>query len=145
MISARVDVSTFKPLSIFVDCNSVNPRHVVVSASYDFLRSEVEVELEQIAYATLDVREYIYSYFGDGEGGISSVGGISGGGTGTGGGGGMTPEQIELLNTVAGYWTLDENGNLKTTYNAYSEQELSAYGFGGSGGGGGGLIETVYG
>ncbi len=145
MISASVDVATFKPLSIFVDCNSVNPRHVVVSASYDFLRSEVEVELEQIAYATLDVREYIYSYFGDGESGISSVGGISGGGTGTGGGGGMTPEQIELLNTVAGYWTLDENGNLKTTYNAYSEQELSAYGFGGSGGGGGGLIETVYG
>src|SRR5690606_37223769 len=111
---------------------------------YDFLRSEVEVELEQIAYATLDVREFIYSYFGDGESGISSVGGISGGGTGTGGGG-MTPEQIELLNTVAGYWTLDEDGNLKTTYNPYSDKELSAYGFGGSGGGGGGLIETVYG
>lgn len=138
MISARVDVATFKPLNIFVDCNSVNPRHVVVSASYDFLRSEVEVELEQIAYATLDVREYIYSYFGDGESGISSVGGISGGGTGTGGGG-MTAEQIELLNTVAGYWTLDENGNLKTTYNAYSEQELSAYGIGSGGSSGGGV------
>lgn len=144
MISARINVATFKPLNIFVDCNSVNPRHVVVSASYDFLRSEVEVELEQIAYATLDVREFIYSYFGDGESGISSVGGISGGGTGTGGGG-MTAEQIELLNTVAGYWSLDEDGNLKTTYNAYSEKEMSAYGFGGSGGGGGGLIENVYG
>ena len=138
MISARIDVATFKPLNIFVDCNSVNPRHVVVSASYDFLRSEVEVELEQIAYATLDVREYIYSYFGEGESGISSVGGISGGGTGTGGGG-MTAEQIELLNTVAGYWTLDENGNLKTTYNAYSEKELSAYGIGSGGSSGGGV------
>lgn len=98
MISARVDVDTFKPLSIFVDCNSVNPRHVVVSASYDFLRSEVEVELEQIAYATLDVREYIYSYFGEGESGISSVAGIAGGGTG--GGSGMTADQVAILSEV---------------------------------------------
>lgn len=34
------------------------------------------------------------------------------------------------------YWKLDEDGNLYTTYNAYSTQELSAYGIGESGGGG---------
>ena len=33
------------------------------------------------------------------------------------------------------YWKLDEDGNLFTTYNAYSTQELSAYGLGESGGG----------
>lgn len=32
------------------------------------------------------------------------------------------------------YWKLDDNGNLYTTYNAYSTQELSAYGMGESGG-----------
>lgn len=100
MISAKVDVATFKPLNIFVDCNSVNPRHVVVSASYDFLRSEVEVELEQIAYATLDVREYIYSYFGEGESGVKSIGGISSGTGGGGSGGGMTADQVAILSEV---------------------------------------------
>ena len=35
------------------------------------------------------------------------------------------------------YWKLDEDGNLFTTYNAYSTQELSAYGLGESGGGSG--------
>ena len=32
------------------------------------------------------------------------------------------------------YWKLDDDGNLYTTYNAYSTQELSAYGMGESGG-----------
>jgi hypothetical protein len=139
MISARVDVATFKPLNIFVDCNAVNPRHVVVSASYDFLRSEVEVELEQIAYATLDVREFIYSYFGEGESGISSVGGISGGGTG--GGGGMTSGQLEMLTNLANWWKLDEeNDAIYSEKSVYSLKGVSALGLGSEGGGGGGDI-----
>lgn len=42
---------------------------------------------------------------------------------------------IKLTGSDA-YWKLDENGNLYTTYNAYSTQELSAYGLGETGGGG---------
>jgi hypothetical protein len=139
MISASIDVATFKPLNIFVDCNAVNPRHVVVSASYDFLRSEVEVELEQIAYATLDVREFIYSYFGEGESGISSVGGIAGGGGGTGGGG-MTSEQLAILNNLASWWKLDEeNDAIYSEKSIYSLKGVSALGYGDGGGSGGGV------
>lgn len=43
---------------------------------------------------------------------------------------------IKLTGSDA-YWKLDEDGNLFTTYNAYSTQELSAYGLGESGGGSG--------
>lgn len=138
MISARINVSSFKPLNIFIDCDS--ERYVVVSATYDFLRSEVEVELEQIASTLLDVRDFIYSYFGDGESGISSVGGISGGGGGSTGGG-LTPEQIEILS----FWKKDpDNPNtIFTEMNAYSKLELSAYGVGDSGGGGGSDYERL--
>lgn len=144
MISASIDVATFKPLNIFVDCNAVNPRHVVVSATYDFLRSEVEVELEQIAYATLDVREFIYSYFGEGEDTIKSIGGIAGGGGGTGGGGGMTSEQLEMLTNLADWWKLDEeNDAIYSEKSVYSLKGVSALGLGSEGGGGGGDIDKL--
>lgn len=41
------------------------------------------------------------------------------------------------------YWKLDEDGNLFTTYNAYSTQELSAYGLGESGGSGTGGVSFL--
>jgi len=139
LINASIDVEAFKPLSIFVDCNS--KRYCVVSANFDFLRSKVEVEIEQISYASLEVREFIYSYFGDSDTGISSVGGISGGSTGTGTGGGMTAEQIEILS----WWKKDpDNPNtIFTEMNAYSKLELSAYGVGDGGGGGGSDYERL--
>ena len=138
IITAVIDVDTFKPLSIFVDCNS--RRYVVVSARFDFFRSSVEVAIEEIAYSSLIVQEFIYSYFGEGETGISSVGGISGG-TGTGGGGtGMTPEQLEILNNLSSWWKYDEvNDAIYSDLSVYSKKEVSAYGLGvGSGTGGGG-------
>ena len=73
LLSADIATSTFDPLSIFVDCDST--RYVVISARFDFLRSNVSVELEEVAYTTNSKRDYIYSYFGDGEEGISSIGG----------------------------------------------------------------------
>ena len=73
LLSADIATSTFDPLSIFVDCDSTR---YVVSARFDFL-SNVSVELEEVAY-NQQKRDYIYSYFGDGEEGISSIGGISG-------------------------------------------------------------------
>ena len=124
LINASIDVEAFKPLSIFVDCNS--KRYCVVSANFDFLRSKVEVEIEQISYASLEVREFIYSYFGDSDTGISSVGGISGGGTGTGTGGGMTAEQIEILNNLSSWWKLDSSDIL------YSDKNVRAPSFIGS-------------
>lgn len=131
IITAVIDVDTFRPLSIFVDCNS--RRYVVVSARFDFFRSTVDVAIEEIAYSSLNVQEFIYSYFGEGETGISSVGGTS---TGTGGSGtGMTPEQIEILNNLSSWWKLDENGNLYTERDVYSTGEVSAYGAGKNGGG----------
>lgn len=124
LINASIDVEAFKPLSIFVDCNS--KRYCIVSANFDFLRSKVEVEIEQISYASLEVREFIYSYFGDSDTGISSVGGISGGSTGTGTGGGMTAEQIEILNNLSSWWKLDSSDIL------YSDKNVKAPSFIGS-------------
>ena len=48
---------------------------------------------------------------------------------------------IQVQSDTGAYWQLDDEGNLYTTYNAYSTQELSAYGMGQGGGtpGGGGV------
>lgn len=43
---------------------------------------------------------------------------------------------IQVQSDTGAYWQLDDEGNLYTTYNAYSTQELSAYGLGETGGGG---------
>lgn len=141
LINASIDVEAFKPLSIFVDCNS--KRYCVVSANFDFLRSKVEVEIEQISYASLEVREFIYSYFGDSDTGISSIGGITGGSTGTGTGGGMTAEQIEILNNLSSWWKLDADGYLYSDLSVYSTKGVSAYGPGTGGGGGGGSLSGL--
>ncbi len=138
LLSADIATSTFDPLSIFVDCDSTSDstRYVVVSARFDFLRSNVSVELEEITYVTNSKRDYIYSYFGDGEEGISSIGGITGGTTSTGGG--LTSEQLAILNNLASWWKLDEvNDAIYSEKNVYSQQEVSAYGIGSGGSGGG--------
>ena len=136
LISGEIEMEMFDPLSIFVDCDG--KRHVVVSAEVDFLRSNVKIEIEEIAYRNLIVRDFIYSYFGDGESGISSVGGIQAGSGGGGSGGWMTPDQINILNNLASWWKLDDDGNLFTELNVYSEKEVSAFGVGSGGSGGGG-------
>lgn len=79
LLSAEIEVDNFDPLAIFVACGV---RHTVVSGSFDFFRSNVKVELEEVAFQSATVREFIYSYFGDGEEGIRSIGGISGGTSG---------------------------------------------------------------
>ena len=61
MIKGEVDIALFDPLSIFVDCN--NRKYVINSAEIDFLRSTARVELEEIKYGSLTVKDYIYSYF----------------------------------------------------------------------------------
>lgn len=143
LLSAEIEASNFDPLAIFVACGK---RYTVVSAQFDFFKSNLSVELEEVAFQNATVRDFIYSYFGDGESGIKSIGGISGG-TGGGGstGGGLTPEQLEILS----FWKKDpDNPNtIFTEMNAYSKGELSAYGIGlgGGGGGGEGIVETVYG
>lgn len=143
LIRGEVEMVNFDPLAIFVDCSG--KRYSIVSAEVDFLRSTVNLEIEEIAYRNLIVRDFIYSYFGEGESGIKSVGGIaSGSGSGGGGtGGGLTPEQLEILS----WWKKDPDreNTIFTEMNAYSKLELSAYGAGDGGGSGGGIIETVYG
>lgn len=96
LLSAEINSDILDPLAIFRDCSG--KRYVLVSGSQDFLRGVINVEIEEIAY-DLEIwkRDYIYSYFREGEEGVSSVGGISEAAPG-GGGGGMTPEQLELLN-----------------------------------------------
>ena len=110
LISGEIDLSTFNPLTIFKDCN--DKRYVVVSAEFDFLRSNVKVELEEIAYANLTVRDFIYSYFGEGESGISSVGGISAGSGSGGSGSGMTADQVAILSEVQELAHEHENKNI---------------------------------
>lgn len=134
LLSAEIEVDDFDPLAIFVACGV---RHTVVSGSFDFFRSNVKVELEEVAFQNNVIREYIYSYFGDGENNIKSIGGISAGAGGGGTGGGLTPEQLEILS----WWKKDPiNPNtIFTEMNAYSKLELSAYGVGSGGSSGGGV------
>ena len=95
ILRANINVESFDPLAVFQDCKG--GKYVVVSAIFDFLRSEVDVELEQIAYDnTILKRDFIYSYFGEGEDTIKSIGGIAGGGSG----GGLTPGQIEIIGGI---------------------------------------------
>mgnify|MGYP000848133622 CR=1 FL=1 len=134
VLRGELEISNFDPLFIFKDCN--NTRYSLISGKFDFLNSSAEVEIEEIKYLNINRRDFIYSYFGDGESGIKSIGGISGGTGGGGSGGGMTPEQIEILS----FWKKDpDNPNtIFTEMNAYSKLEISAYGAGSGGGGGGG-------
>ena len=60
ILSAVIDANTFDPLSIVSNC--AGEKYVVVAATFDFLRSTVEVELQQIAYGTLERRDFIYNY-----------------------------------------------------------------------------------
>jgi hypothetical protein len=139
LLSAQLEATHFDPLAIFVACEK---RYTVVSAQFDFFKSNLSVELEEVAFQSANVRDFIYSYFGDGESGIKSIGGISGG-TGGGGstGGGLTPEQIEILS----FWKKDPDreNTIYTEKNAYSKLELSAYGVGDGGGGGGSDYERL--
>ena len=134
LLSAEIEVSNFDPLSIFVSCGK---RYTVVSAQFDFFKSNLSVELEEVAFQNASVRDFIYSYFGDSESGIKSIGGISGGTGGGSTGGGLTPEQLEILS----FWKKDpDNPNtIFTEMNAYSMGELSAYGIGSGGSSGGGV------
>ena len=134
LLSAELEVNNFDPLAIFVSCDK---RYTVVSAQFDFFKSNLSVELEEVAFKSATVRDFIYSYFGEGESGIKSIGGISAGGSGGGTGGGLTPEQLEILS----WWKKDpDNPNtIYTEMNAYSMGELSAYGIGSGGSSGGGV------
>src|SRR5690554_1882450 len=142
ILKANINVESFDPLAVFQDCKG--GKYVVVSASFDFLRSEVDVELEQIAYDdTILKRDFIYSYFGEGESNIKSIGGIAGGGGATGGGG-MTSEQLAILNNLASWWKLDEeNDAIYSEKSVYSLKGVSALGYGDSGGSGGGGIDKL--
>jgi hypothetical protein len=137
ILKANISVESFDPLAIFQDCR--DRKYVVVSASFDFLRSEADVELEQIAYDnTILKRDFIYSYFGEGESNIKSIGGIAGGGGSTGGGG-MTSGQLEMLTNLANWWKLDEdNDAIYSEKSVYSLKGVSALGYNDDGGGGSG-------
>jgi len=92
LLSAEIEASNFDPLAIFVSCGK---RYTVVSAQFDFFKSNLSVELEEVAFQNNVIREYIYSYFGDGESGIKSIGGIS---SGASGGTGIDPGLIGGIN-----------------------------------------------
>lgn len=117
ILSAVIDANTFDPLSNVSNC--AGEKYVVVAATFDFLRSTVEVELQQIAYGTLERRDFIYNYFGGEDDGIRSIGAASsGGGTSIGGGGSFLDQ----------YFTFDEdNDALIANVNLVSEKELAAY------------------
>lgn len=79
ILSAEIEVNNFDPLAIFVACEK---RYTVVSAQFDFFKSNLSVELEEVAFQSANVRDFIYSYFGEGEDNIKSIGGISAGASG---------------------------------------------------------------
>ncbi|MGC8011188.1 hypothetical protein, partial [Salmonella enterica] len=57
LLSAELEVDNFDPLAIFVACDT---RHTVVSGSFDFFRSTLSVELEEVAFQSASVRDFIY-------------------------------------------------------------------------------------
>lgn len=97
LVSAEMDMRLFDPLSVYVACSK---RYTLVSATVDFLRGRANLEIEEAVYKNLTKRDFIYSYFGDGESGIKSIGGISSGTGGGGSGGGMTADQVAILSEV---------------------------------------------
>jgi len=98
LVSAEIDIRLFDPLSVYVACSK---RYTLVSATVDFLRGRANLEIEEAVYQNLTKRDFIYSYFGDGETGVKSIGGISAGAGGGGGtGGGLTPDQVAILSEV---------------------------------------------
>ncbi len=118
VLSAVIDAKTFDPLAIVTNC--AGEKYVIVASTFDFLRSTVEVELQQIAYGSLQRRDFIFSYFGGGDGdGISSIGSVSGGGSYSGGGGGSFLDK---------YFSFDEeNDALVANVSLVSEKEIAAY------------------
>ena len=59
IVQGDIKMGSFDPLTIFKDCN--NYEYVVVSATFDFLRSIANVEIEQILYdSDISRRDYIY-------------------------------------------------------------------------------------
>jgi len=135
LLTAEIDSDVLDPLATFRDCSG--KKYVMVSGSHDFLRGTINVEIEEIAYSTtIWKQDYIYSYFGEGEEGISSVGGISESAP-SAGGGGMTPEQLEILNNLSSWWKYDDvNDAIYSEKSVYSLKEVSAYGVGSGTGGG---------
>ena len=79
LVSAEMDIRLFDPLSIYVACSK---RYTLVSATVDFLRGRANLEIEEVVFQNLIKRDFIYSYFGDGETGVKSIGGISVGASG---------------------------------------------------------------
>ena len=105
-------------------------------------RETAEIDIEEIvSNSSLTRTDYIYTYFEDSKDNIKSIGTASGGGGvgGGSGGGGMTSSQLEALTNLSDWWKLDDEGNLYTEKNMYSQQGVSALGLGegGSGGDGG--------
>ncbi len=140
LLTAEIEVVNFDPLAIFRDCDG--KRYSIVTAEVDFFNAKVNLDIEQIIYdGAILRRDFIYSYFGDGEKGVQSIGGVSAGSGGGGSGGGLTPEQLEILS----FWKKDPvNPNtIFTEMNAYSKLELSAYGVGEGGGSGGSDYERL--
>ena len=142
IVRGDIKMGSFDPLTIFKDCN--NYEYVVVSATFDFLRSIASVEVEQILYdSNISRRDYIYSYFGEGESSIKSVGGVSGGAGGGGSSGINAPTYWKLVTEDSEGSPLEEPYIL-TKYTAVSERGLSALGLGAGGDGdGGGSIDKL--
>ena len=88
-----------------------------------FLRSKIDVVLEQIKYGSLKKRDFIYSYFSEGEDGISSVGGISGGGS-SGGGDGSFPSSI--IQTISDLQESSHNHPNKDVLDLITEDMVEA-------------------
>lgn len=121
ILSAVLDAQDFDPLDVFENCSG--EKYVVVSSSFDFLRSTIEVELEQIAYGILDRRDFIYSYFGDTEkDGVGSISGISdSGGASSTSSGSFLDRFFEIVNNGT------DNEYLRANVSIASMKELMAW------------------
>ena len=96
IVSCEFEYQDFDPLATFRDCNL--KRYTLVSSSFDYLRGRLKVQIEEtVVNSSITKKDYIYSYFGEGEKGITSVGGVSNTGTSSSGGAGGIEAEVDPI------------------------------------------------
>lgn len=96
IVSCEFQCLDFDPLATFRDCNL--KRYTLVSSSFDYLRGMLRAQIEETTInGSITKKDYIYSYFGEGEKGITSVGGVSSTGTSSSGGAGGIETEVDPI------------------------------------------------
>ena len=96
-------------------------------------RKDSSIEIEEIVIQSLELTDYIYTYFDEGKDKVKNIKGVGSAGSG---GGSSSSGGVSLIK-------IDDEGNYYVEESFYSLKNVSAYGLGDEGGSGGGVIDIV--